>query len=81
MTNGIAISKHDALARDYWHNETCSSGYSSTLESTTLLVLRTFITEGMTWRMNRNIWDEYSPYYTLAVPEQLVWWGEDDQEV
>ncbi len=81
MTNGIAVGKTDPIARDYWHNETCSSGYSSTLTPPTLLVLKNFIAEGKSWNKDRDLWDEYSPLYVLAVLEQLVWWGEDDQEV
>lgn len=77
MTNGLAISKNDPIARDYWHNKTCSSGYSTVVTSPLVLVLKNFIQGGMSWNKDRDLWDEYSPLYTLAAPEQLVWWGEE----
>jgi hypothetical protein len=82
MTNGIAIGLNDIVARDYWYNGTSCSGYSFK-GKVTETCLKNFLNRGYSGFSNWNtdMFEEYSPYYTLAVPEQLVWWGEDDQEV
>lgn len=73
MSNGIAIHKNDPYGRDYWYNKTCSSGYSFTHDSVLKTVLKNFL-EHNSWEFGgREIWDEYSPHYILAVPEKLVW--------
>ena len=78
MSNGIAISKNDILARDYWHKGTASSGYS--FEGKVLHTLLTnFLNQGKPgypdWRKDK--FKKYSSEYTLAVPEQLVWWQDE----
>lgn len=75
MSNGIAINKNDILARDYWHEGTASSGYS--FKGKVLHTLLTnFLKQGepgySNWR--KGLFKEFSSGYTLAVPEQLVWW-------
>lgn len=79
MTNGIAISRNDPLARDYWLHGTCCSGYSFTRGSVVRRLLEVFIENGKTWDSigGGELWKEYSSGYTLAVPEQLVWWEDE----
>lgn len=78
MSNGIAISKNDILARDYWHKGTASSGYS--FKGKVLQTLLTnFLKQGELGYHNwgKDLFKEYSSGYTLAVPEQLVWWDDE----
>lgn len=75
MSNGIAISKNDILARDYWHKGTASSGYSFKGKVLHTLLIN-FLKQGEPGYSNwgKGLFDKYSSGYTLAVPEQLVWW-------
>jgi len=78
MTNGIAIWNYSPTkwSFDYWKDGTCTSGYQHSSNSFGLLFRDYF-----NGNLRESMWDEWSPRYKLAVPEQLVWWGEDDQEV
>lgn len=75
MTNGIAVSAYtpSSWSFDYWKDKTCSSGYQHGTNSLGLVFGDYF--KG---KLRASVWDEWSPRYKLAVPEQLVWWGEDD---
>lgn len=80
MTNGIAVSLSDAYGRDYWHNGTACSGYSFKGEPTGHC-LRAFkfgvgkLPAAFGW--DSKTFDDFSPYYKLAVPERLVWWQDE----
>lgn len=76
MSNGLAVHRKDPYGRDYWYNSTCSSGYSFTHDSVLKTLFKIFL-EHKRWEhggREREIWEDYSPQYTLAVPEKLVWW-------
>ncbi len=78
MSNGIAVGKTDPLARDYWFKGTASSGYSFKGEVTRTL-LNNFLNKGKPgysyW--GETLFKQYSKGYTLAIPEQLVWWQDE----
>lgn len=81
MTNGLVVSNCDILGRDYWHNDTCCSGYSFRSGSTTEHCLKAF-KFGVAGSAAMEGWDnktflEYSPTQVLVVPEQLVWWDHE----
>lgn len=76
MSNGLAIHKKDPYGRDYWYNNTCSSGFSFTKGSVLETLFKRFL-EHKRWEHDgreRKIWEQYSPHYILVVPEKLVWW-------
>lgn len=81
MTNGLAVHLRNAYGRDYWHNGTACSGYSFREGSTTEHCLRAFkfgmagCPAGQGW--DSRVFDEYSTFYKLAVPEQLVRWEDE----
>ena len=81
MTNGIAVSLGNPVGRDYWINNTCCSGYSGYKDGMGSVLrhcLESFISEGKEWiDCDKECWEEWSPMYTLAVPEQLVWWEDE----
>ena len=78
MTNGIAVGRKDSVARDYWYNGTACSGYSF-IGNTTEVCLRNFLNKGNPGfsHWDEEIFKKYSKGFTLAVPEQLIWWGEE----
>lgn len=75
MINGITVGVHNVrgLGFDYWLDKKCTSGYQHGTNSLGLVFGDYF--KG---KLRASVWDEWSPRYKLAVPEQLVWWGEDD---
>lgn len=80
MTNGIAVSRTNPVGIDYWKNKTCCSGYSGFPEKMGSVLrhcLENFILEGRDWENGEDNWDDWSPKYILAVPEQLVWWEDE----
>lgn len=74
MTNGIAVWNYSPTkwSFDYWQDKTCTSGYQHGNNSLGLL-----FKDYHNLKLRGSIWDEWSPKYKLAVPEQLVWWGEE----
>lgn len=74
MSNGIAICAYAPTkwSFDYWKDKTCTSGYQHGTNSFGLL-FRDYFKRGL----RESAWDEWSPKYKLAVPEQLVWWDDE----
>ena len=67
MTNGIAVKYKDG-SFDLWLNRTCTSGYLP-LDGALLRIFR--------YGTDPIYWEEYSPQFKIAVPEQLVWWEDE----
>ena len=80
MTNGIAIHK-TKIGFDYWEDGTAGSGWVDSTGGCLRNCLNRFVgpTKKREWR--KDYLREWGPNYTLAVPEQLVWWDKDDQKI
>jgi hypothetical protein len=74
MTNGLAVGLEDHR-RDIWNNGTCSSGYEFYGDVLSYVFKEFFEDNGVIW--SEQMFKEYAHEQKLAVPEQLVWWGEE----
>lgn len=81
MTNGIAVRPGSKLfVLDYWQNGRCTSGYSHGSRSLELVFKTVLKDPKFKSGWGYEMFDKYANKQTLVVPEQLVWW-EDDQEL
>ena len=72
MTKFLVVDyKNLKHAKDIWDNGKCTSGYANFY----------YLFNGPCITYTEDKYSRWSLVQQPVAPEQLVWWGEDDQEV
>lgn len=76
MTNGIAVHR-TKKGFDYWWNGCAGSGWVNQWDRDLVTCLERFMGPTKLADFTEDLMFRYGYDYKLAVPEQLVWWGEE----